>query len=144
MWIRKPVDLLYFEHAVLRVRYSIALSLMDNCEEKAIQLLQETHRFVVDWHAKIEDKYFFPLLGDKARPFTNDHLLIEKYGSSAISQRRRDWIERYVKIVLDHNLNEERELFPILSLEDNVLEKIFEEAKAYPNYSSITGLRLED
>ncbi|MEW9491992.1 MAG: hypothetical protein TQ35_0007325 [Candidatus Aramenus sulfurataquae] len=49
-----------------------------------------------------------------------------------------------MKIVLDHNLNEERELFPILSLEDNVLEKIFEEAKAYPNYSSITGLRLED
>ncbi|MEW9491993.1 MAG: hypothetical protein TQ35_0007330 [Candidatus Aramenus sulfurataquae] len=63
MWIRKPVDLLYFEHAVLRVRYSIALSLMDNCEEKAIQLLQETHRFVVDWHAKIEDKYFFPYWG---------------------------------------------------------------------------------
>ncbi len=142
MWLRYPVDLLYFEHSVLRVRYSTALSLLNGCEEAAFQLLQDTHRFVVDWHAKIEDKYFFPSLGDKAKPFSNDHLLIEKYGSSAITQRRKDWIERYVKIVLDHNLNEEKELFPYVSMDESLMDSILGEAKAFPRYSEITGLKL--
>ncbi|AOL16577.1 cation-binding protein [Sulfolobus sp. A20] len=144
MWIKSPIDLLYFEHSILRVRFSIALSLLDKSENEAIEILEKTHDFIVNWHAKIEDKYVFPLFGDKAKPFSNDHLLIEKYGGSAIKERRKDWIKRYVKIVLDHNLNEEVMLFSdSIVIKEDVMKYILDDAKKYPLYSELTGLRLQ-
>jgi hemerythrin superfamily protein len=145
MWIKSPIDLLYFEHSILRVRFSISLSLLEKCEDDAIEILEKTHDFVVNWHAKIEDKYIFPLFGDKAKPFSNDHLLIEKYGNSAIKERKKDWIKRYVKIVLDHNLNEEVILFNNASnviIKEDIMKYILDDVKKYPSYSEITGLRL--
>ncbi|TRM88305.1 cation-binding protein [Sulfolobus sp. E3] len=144
MWIKSPIDLLYFEHSILRVRFSIALSLLDKSENEAIEILEKTHDFIVNWHAKIEDKYVFPLFGDKAKPFSNDHLLIEKYWGSAIKERRKDWIKRYVKIVLDHNLNEEVMLFSdSIVIKEDVMKYILDDAKKYPLYSELTGLRLQ-
>ncbi|BDB99539.1 hemerythrin domain-containing protein [Saccharolobus caldissimus] len=141
MWIRDPLDLLLFEHSVLRIRYTIALSLLDRCEDEAFRILSETHDFVVNWHAKIEDKYLFPLYGEKAKPLHNDHLLIEKYGNSVIKDRIKNWVPRYVKIVLDHNKNEEVILFPLKINTEGIMEKILKEMEKYPKYFEITGLR---
>ncbi|QKR00667.1 cation-binding protein [Metallosphaera tengchongensis] len=143
MWIRDPIDLLLFEHCVLRVRYSISLSLLESCEEKALELLKETHEFVVHWHARIEDKYVFPMYGEKAKAMSNDHLLIEKYGYSAINQRRKDWISRYVKIVLDHNLSEEETLFKDrVATGGDVMRSILDEMVKFSGYFNVTGLRV--
>jgi len=62
LWIKDLVDLIYFEHAIIRVRLSEVRDLMSECEETAFRKLAEIHELVVNWHAKIEDKYLFPLL----------------------------------------------------------------------------------
>jgi hemerythrin superfamily protein len=144
MWIRDLVDLIYLEHAIIRVRLSEVRDLMSECEKTAFRKLAEIHDFVVNWHAKIEDKYLFPLLPERTRPLSNDHLLIEKFGNSVIRERRKDWVSRYVDVVIDHNRNEE-----VLVLEDlrplasGLLEKVLREAEGFPNYSRITGLILD-
>ncbi|AHC51944.1 cation-binding protein [Sulfolobus acidocaldarius SUSAZ] len=143
MWIKNPVDLIYFEHCILRVRYSIGLSLLNDDEKNAINVIKKTHEFVVNWHAKIEDKYIFPLFGEKAKPYSNDHLLIERYGNSAIQQRNIEWIKRYVKIVLDHNLNEERNIFIDKVQAQDVMNAILKEMRSYPSYEEITGLKID-
>ena len=126
---------------MLRIRYNVALSLLDRCEDEAFRILYETHDFVINWHAKIEDEYFFPLYGEKAKPFHNYHLLIEKYGNSVIKERIKNWVPRYVKIVLDHNKNEEDILFLLKINTDGLMEKILKEMEKYPKYFEITGLR---
>ena len=144
MWIRDLVDLIYLEHAIIRVRLSEVRDLMSECEKTAFRKLAEIHDFVVNWHAKIEDKYLFPLLPERTRPLSNDHLLIEKFGNSVIREKRKDWVSRYVDVVIDHNRNEE-----VLVLEDlrpltsGLLEKVLKEAEGFPNYSRITGLILD-
>ena len=144
MWIRDLVDLIYFEHAIIRVRLSEVRDLTSECEETAIRKLAEIHDFVVNWHAKIEDKYLFPLIPERTKPLSNDHRLIEKFGNSVIRERRKDWVSRYVDVVIDHNRNEE-----VLVLEDlrplasGLLEKVLREAEGFPNYSRITGLILD-
>ncbi|MCH1770388.1 MULTISPECIES: cation-binding protein [Metallosphaera] len=142
MFVHNALDLLRFEHAVIRLRFSIAMEILDRDPELGLSLLRDTHNFVVKWHAMIEDKYVFPSFGDKAKPFSNDHLLIDKYGTNSISQGRKDWIQRYVKIVLDHNLNEERELF-VMPVDQGSWSKILEEIRRYPDYTRITGMRVE-
>ncbi|MEM0280094.1 hemerythrin domain-containing protein [Metallosphaera sp.] len=141
MFVHNPIDLLKFEHAILRVRYSLGLQVLNSDPDLGFSLIEETHRFVIDWHAYVEDKYVFPLIGEKAKPFSNDHLLIKNYGKGAIEQRRKDWIERYVKIVLDHNSNEERELFSIEADFMKNWELIISEMKKFNDYSKITGLK---
>ncbi|MCG3109119.1 hypothetical protein L3N51_01409 [Metallosphaera sp. J1] len=141
MFVHDLLDLLRFEHAVIRLRFSIAQEILDQNPQQGLSLLWETHSFVVGWHARIEDKYVFPLLGDKAKPFSNDHLLIDKYGTSAISQGRKDWIQKYVKIVLDHNLNEEEKLFVEPLNLSGLWNEILEEIKRYSDYTKITGMR---
>jgi Uncharacterized conserved protein len=144
LWIKDLVDLIYFEHAIIRVRLSEIRDLMSECEETAFRKLAEVHDFVVNWHAKIEDKYLFPLLPERTKPLSNDHRLIEKFGNSVIRERRKDWVSRYVDIVINHNRNEE-----VLVLEDlrpltsGLLEKVLREAEGFPNYSRITGLILD-
>jgi len=144
LWIRDLVDLIYFEHAIIRVRLSEVMDLMSECEETAFRKLAEVHHFVVNWHAKIEDKYLFPLLPERTKPLSNDHRLIEKFGNSVIRERRKDWVSRYVDVVINHNRNEE-----VLALEDlrpltsGLLEKVLKEAEGFPNYSRITGLILD-
>jgi len=144
LWIKDLVDLIYFEHAIIRVRLSEVRDLMSECEETAFRKLAEIHDLVVNWHAKIEDKYLFPLLPERTRPLSNDHRLIEKFGNSVIRERRKDWVSRYVDVVINHNRNEE-----VLVLEDlrpltsGLLEKVLKEAEGFPNYSRITGLILD-
>ena len=113
MWIKDLVDLIYFGHAIIRVRLSEVRDLMSECKETAFRKLAEIHDLVVNWHAKIEDKYLFPLLPERTKPLSNDHRLIEKFGNSVIRERRKDWVSRYVDVVINHNRNEE-----VLVLED--------------------------
>ncbi|BBD73430.1 hypothetical protein HS1genome_1819 [Sulfodiicoccus acidiphilus] len=139
-----PVDLLRFEHAVLRVRFSAALRAL-NCDV-GWQILEETHGFIVGWHAPIEDNYVFQLFPAEAtRPFTNDHLLIRNYGDGVLRERRRDWAERYVKVVLDHNANEEERLF-VLPIDEGrtveVTRRVVLKLKEFPRYGELTGVRL--
>jgi len=141
--IKDPIDLLKFEHAILKVRFRIILDFLNYCEEASFRIFEETHNFIVRWHAMIEDKYVFPAYGDKAKPLSNDHLLIEKYGNSIIEQKRKDWLERYVNIVLDHNRNEEEQLFIEKRFLDNSWSEIIKEYVKYSdNYLKITGLKL--
>jgi Uncharacterized conserved protein len=105
-------------------------------------LLEELHSFVVGWHARIEDVYVFPLLGDEVKPFSNDHMLISKYGDAVIKEKRKDWAERYVKILLEHNLNEEERVFR--DLDTSVMGAILEELRKYEPYERITGVRVKN
>lgn len=132
------IDLLEMEHSILRVRFNIIQNLLINCNENAFVLLTETHNFVVKWHARIEDKYVFPLYGDNAKPYSHDHLLIEKYGNSVLKERKIEWIQRYIKIVLDHNLNEEKFLFAKhLNIPIRVISN---ELSNFQEYTKITGI----
>ncbi|ARM76898.1 hemerythrin domain-containing protein [Acidianus manzaensis] len=141
MFINNPIDLLKFEHAIFRVRFSIIERLLNNCDNDAFYLLQETHEFIINWHAKIEDKYIFLFYGDAAKRFHSDHLLIEKYGNSIIKEKRKDWAERYIKIVLDHNNDEENILFNQNINVQSSWNNILEELKNYKDYSKYTGIR---
>lgn len=143
MIFSNPIDLIKFEHAIFKVRFSIIQDLMNSCEDEVFKLVRETHEFIVNWHARIEDKYVFPFYGEKAKPLQNDHLLIEKYGNNVLAQRRKDWLERYIKIVLDHNRNEEELLFTQLVQIQGVWDNILSELKAYKDYEKITGLKID-
>ncbi|PVU72222.1 hypothetical protein DDW10_04580 [Sulfolobales archaeon SCGC AB-777_J03] len=65
-------------------------------------------------------------------------------GTPYIRERRKDWVSRYVDVVINHNRNEE-----VLVLEDlrpmtsGLLEEVLKEAEGFPNYSRITGLILD-
>ena len=138
--ITDPISLLKYEHAVLRVRFQAILQCVDT--ERGWKMLEELHNFVVNWHARIEDKYVFPILegmGINLRPLSNDHLLIEKYGNSVLRERRKDWVERYAKIVMDHNLNEEK-LFPPKLDNADVMKAILEEMRGFKGYFEFSGL----
>ncbi|WP_373279953.1 hemerythrin domain-containing protein [Metallosphaera hakonensis] len=139
---RDPISLLKFEHSVIRVRSGIILRTLE-CEE-GWKLFEELHSFVVGWHARVEDLYVFPLLGEESKPFSNDHMLISKYGDAVLKERRRDWAERYIKILLDHNLNEELKLFKAKEVDPSVMEKIISNMTKYGPYENFTGIRLED
>lgn len=137
-----PISLLKFEHSMIRVRTGIALRTLD-CVE-GWKILEEVHSFVVGWHARVEDVYVFPLLGEESRPFSNDHLLISKYGDAVLKERRTDWAERYVKILLDHNLNEEVKLFRGKRVDSSVMEEVIAAVLKYEPYERITGIRVEE
>ena len=137
--ISDPISLLKYEHAILRVRFQ-TISQCLNFEE-GWRMLENAHQFIINWHAKIEDKYVFPVLegmGINVKPLSNDHLLIEKYGNSVLKERRKDWAERYIRIVIDHNLNEEK-IFP-KKLDDEIMKKILADMKNYQGYFEFTGL----
>ncbi|BCU69843.1 hemerythrin domain-containing protein [Stygiolobus caldivivus] len=141
--ITDPISLLKFEHAVLRVRFQVIKDCLSS--ETGWEMLRTTHYFIVNWHAKIEDKYVFPVLekmGINVKPLSNDHLLIEKYGGSVLKERRRDWAERYIRIVIDHNLNEEK-IFPN-QLGREILKDIINDMKKFEGYSEFTGLSEYD
>jgi len=137
---KDPISLLKFEHAVIRIRSDMALRTL-GCGV-GWTLLEELHSFVVGWHARIEDVYVFPLLGDEVKPFSNDHMLISKYGDAVIKEKRKDWAERYVKILLEHNLNEEERVFR--DLDTSVMGAILEELLKYEPYERITGVRVKN
>ncbi|MEM0373766.1 MAG: cation-binding protein [Sulfolobaceae archaeon] len=140
--IKDPITLLKFEHSVFKIRFGIILSLLNKCEDEAFKFFEETHSFIVRWHAVIEDKFIFPAYGEKAMPLSNDHKLIEKYGNNIIQQRKKEWVERYINIVLDHNKNEETMLFTEEKDIYDSWRRIIEYYKNYPEYSRITGIEL--
>jgi len=112
-------ELLMMEHAALRTRLNELL------QTQSIELFQKVNRFVLECHAKIEDEVFFPLLhfdaqiSQNLRKLEADHKLIStlssnmiewiKEGKRELFQRR---IETYAKTVLEHNLQEEKLVFP--------------------------------
>ncbi|MEM3972645.1 MAG: hemerythrin domain-containing protein [Saccharolobus sp.] len=141
--INDPISLLKFEHAIFRVRFQAILNCLDL--EQSWKMLEIAHNFIVNWHAKIEDTYVFPILESmkiNVKPLSNDHLLIQKYGNAVLKERRRDWAERYIKIVIDHNFNEEK-IFP-KQIDTSIMRKILEEMKNYSGYSEFTGLTEYD
>ncbi|BCU67802.1 hypothetical protein HS7_12390 [Sulfolobales archaeon HS-7] len=138
MWIKDPISLLRFEHSIIRVRSSLALASLD--WEIGWIMLKDLYTFVTEWHAKIEDIYVFPLLGVQSKPFSNDHLLLEKYGKSCLNERRRDWAERFISILIEHNINEERNLFPDEMDAPITMQRIVANAKEYKDYFAMTGL----
>jgi hemerythrin superfamily protein len=88
------------------------------------------HNFIVNCHARIEDMVVFPTLKEfYVEDFPeyaklvdwigNDHKLLEKLGNSVIEYGSRGSLENfnvrlelYFKILMEHNLREERQLFP--------------------------------
>lgn len=88
------------------------------------------HNFIVNCHARIEDEVVFPTLKEYyLRDFLeyakliewvgNDHKLLEKLGDSIIQygirgeeENYRSRLELYFKILKDHNLREENQIFP--------------------------------
>ncbi|MBB5254817.1 hemerythrin domain-containing protein [Sulfurisphaera ohwakuensis] len=142
--ITDPISLLKFEHAILRVRFQMIKECLNI--ELGWNMLENTHYFIVNWHAKIEDKYVFPVLekmGINVKPLSNDHLLIEKYGNSVLKEKRRDWAERYIRIVIDHNLNEEK-IFPKEIEEHDILKDIIADMRNFSGYFEFTGLSEYD
>ncbi|BAB66673.1 hemerythrin domain-containing protein [Sulfurisphaera tokodaii] len=138
-----PISLLKFEHSILRVRFQMIKECLNI--ELGWKMLENTHYFIVNWHAKIEDKYVFPVLekmGINVKPLSNDHLLIEKYGNSVLKERRKDWAERYIRIVIDHNLNEEK-IFP-KEIERDILKDIITDMRNFSGYFEFTGLSEYD
>ncbi|MCY0860133.1 MAG: hemerythrin [Sulfolobaceae archaeon] len=139
--VKDTISLLLFEHAILRVRLPLLLKLKEDDLWKEFELL---HNFIVNSHARVEDVVVFPLIKQEiVKPYANDHLLIKNYGDGILKEKRKDWVERYVKIVLDHNKGEEINVFP--SLKENIeLEPSIKLIKEFGNekYYYITGLEL--
>ncbi|NON61253.1 MULTISPECIES: hemerythrin domain-containing protein [Acidianus] len=139
--VNDTTRLLLFEHAVLRIRLPLILKLKD---EEKLNEFEKLHDFVVNSHAKVEDIVVFPLVEKKiVDPYSHDHLLIKKYGDGILKDRRMDWIERYIKTVLDHNKGEEEKVFPTLKQEIS-LEPSIRIIKEFGNekYYYITGLEV--
>jgi hemerythrin superfamily protein len=131
------IELLKFEHGIIRIRFYF-LEKVDN----SLQELETLHDFIVNVHAKMEDLYVFKDIPE-AKPYSNDHKLIEKYGDTIIKEKRKDWVPRYMKIVLDHNLNEEKYVFPKVKERKGLVLDIIEQY-GFENYQKITGIDIRN
>ncbi|QGA54133.1 hemerythrin [Sulfolobus sp. E5-1-F] len=131
------IELLKFEHAIFRIRFYFLEKIDDPWQE-----LEAVHNFIVNVHAKMEDLYVFKDIPE-AKPYSNDHKLIEKYGDSIIKEKRKEWLPRYVKIVLDHNMNEEKYIFPKVKEKKGLALDIIEQY-GFENYQKMTGIDIRD
>ncbi len=117
------VDVLLFEHSVIRLK-SRELSDVNN----AVEGFRAFNDFVVNCHAKHEDEIVFPILMSKEerdqefvkyiKRISADHKLIATLGDNIgrwIQEKNYEMLERriplYFKTLLEHNLNEERDIF---------------------------------
>ena len=113
-------ELLMFEHAVIRVR----------SEHIGIEgpFFEDMNRFVLKWHASIEDEVLFPLLQEhfSGKPeivsdinrIAADHKLIqtlgenlEKWKKEGNSKLFNERIGLYVRLIREHNDKEEESIF---------------------------------
>ncbi|WP_338602266.1 hemerythrin [Sulfolobus tengchongensis] len=133
------IELLKFEHGVFRVRFYFIEKLNDELLWEEVERL---HNFIVNVHAKTEDFYIFKDIPD-AKPYSNDHMLIEKYGNSIIRDKRKDWLPRYIKIVLDHNLNEEKYIFPKIKEKKELVLDVIREY-GFEEYEKVTGIDIRN
>lgn len=149
-------ELLMFEHAVIRIKSELIGS--DNSS------FGEMNRFVLKWHANIEDEIFFPTLREQfsennelvsdVKRIGADHKLIqtlgenlEKWKSEGKEERFRERLDLYVKLLREHNDLEEEALFPYWKiLPDEVKAKTMEKTVGAFNpgilgwYCAYTGI----
>ncbi|MDP8024033.1 MAG: hypothetical protein RAK20_06175, partial [Conexivisphaerales archaeon] len=112
--------------------------------------------FVVNCHAKHEDEIVFPTLMTKeqkdqefvnyVRRISADHKLIATLGSNIerwMNEKNYEMLERrvplYLKTLLEHNLNEEREIFARWKPEYALPFKHIINGFGIEKYKSITG-----
>jgi hemerythrin superfamily protein len=117
------IDVLLFEHSVIRLK-SKELSEIKNAVDGFIPL----NDFVINCHAKHEDEIVFPILMKKeendpefvkyVKRISADHKLIATLGDNIerwINEKNFEMLERriplYFKTLLEHNLNEEKDIF---------------------------------
>jgi hemerythrin superfamily protein len=141
MLVSNPIDLLKIEHIIIKNKLNCIKLLFNANENIGWEEFSMFHNFLIKWHAYIEDKYIFPLFGEIAKPLSNDHLLIEKYGNNILNFKKKDWIDRYINIVINHNIEEERKLFPMKINLDKVMEEIITEKdrRIEVNYKDLIG-----
>ncbi|HEW93556.1 hypothetical protein DRN87_00185 [Candidatus Geothermarchaeota archaeon] len=110
----------------------IAIRLFNRCfgTEMDLESFKSFHEFIVEVHAKIEDEILIPAILEAyrdqedvkylAKRISADHLLIAKLGESIIEYGEKGnltlykkRLDRYMKILIDHNRSEENLLFPL-------------------------------
>lgn len=118
------VEILMVDHLSIRMIIKCGLTRM------GVDEFSSLHGFIVNCHARIEDDLVFPVLKkhymDSYEEYAklvewigNDHRLLETLGNKTISYGiDKDWINYrrrlnlYFKILVEHNLREEVEIFP--------------------------------
>ncbi len=145
------VDALLFEHSIIRLK-SKELSDIKN----AFESFKNFNDFVINCHARHEDDIVFPILmkkEEKDQEFVKyvmrisaDHKLIATLGNNIekwINEKNFEMLERriplYFRTLLEHNLNEEKEIFVRWKHEYAVPFKHIIIDFGTENYKSITG-----
>jgi hemerythrin superfamily protein len=145
------VDVLLLEHSIIRLK-SKELSEIKNALDGFIPF----NEFVINCHAKHEDEIVFPILMKKeeddqefikyVKRISADHKLIATLGGNIekwINEKNFEMLERriplYFKTLLEHNLNEEKDIFVRWKPEYAVPFKHIINSFGAEKYRSITG-----
>lgn len=113
-------ELLMFEHAVIRVR-------SEHIEFEGPSF-EDMNRFVLKWHASIEDEVLFPILREHFSSrsaivsdidrISADHKLIQTLGENLEKWKKEgneelfnERISLYVRLIREHNDKEEESIF---------------------------------
>lgn len=157
------VELLMMDHLSIRLLVRCGLCVREVGEFAAF------HDFVAGCHARIEDEAVFPMLkeyfSEMDETFVklvewigNDHKLLDTlagnvigYGRSGERETYEDRLNLYFKLLMEHNLREEAQLFPrwFKDLPQDVRTKATEDARriimafGLKKYTEITGLSEE-
>ena len=162
VWV-DVVELLMVDHLSIRLLVRCGLCVREVGEFAAF------HDFIVGCHARIEDEVVFPILKEHFRDVDdefvklvewigNDHKLLDTlagnvigYGGSGGREIYEDRLNLYFKLLMEHNLREEKQIFPIWlkELPGEVRVKATEQARkiimefGLRKYTEITGLSEE-
>jgi len=157
------VELLMVDHLSIRLLVRCGLCVREVGEFASF------HDFVVGCHARIEDEVVFPVLREHfsgvdegfvklVEWIGNDHRLLDTlagnvigYGRSGEREVYEDRLNLYFKLLMEHNLREEAQLFPrwFQDLPREVRVRATEEARkiivefGLKKYTEITGLSEE-
>ncbi len=157
------VEFLIIDH--LAIRLLVKCSSLKVCVEEFASF----HDFIVNCHAEIEDKIVFPTMKkfyqDKSMEYTkliewvgNDHQLIGtlgvnviKYGEGGDIDSYKNRLDLYFKLLIEHNLREEKDIFPnwLLDIDEETRKRCSEEAKrviekyGIEKYTELTGLSAD-
>lgn len=149
------VDLLLFEHSIIRIRANEALLATPSMES-----FKDLHELVVNLHAKVEDEVVFPAVIEEnesdqefvkyVKRISADHRLIETLGNNIVEwyeQGNAEMLNRrvplYFKVLTDHNMNEERDIFHRLRTNLGDRGRKFIVEFGVERYSRITGISAE-
>lgn len=157
------VELLMVEHLSIRLMFKCNLCVREVGEFKSF------HDFIVGCHAKIEDEIVFPLLKKRfsgvddsfaklVQWISNDHKLLDTlannvigYGLSGDREIYEERLNLYFKLLMEHNLREESQLFPrwFSDIDAETRMEAMEQARkvimeyGLNKYTEITGLSEE-